>query len=92
MIFNISNEEKKIIEALYFEKNAKENILSLFMEKNEYTLDDKVFNRIYEEAISANIAYLAAYNEIVSKYIPVGLKYKNSRIEFFTNELIVEEV
>jgi hypothetical protein len=89
--YNITEEEKNMIEALYFEKNAKDNILNLFMSRNEYTIDTKIFNKVYDEAISANIAYSAAFNEIVSKYISKGKKYKDARIEFYTNELTIEE-
>lgn len=89
--YKISEAEKNMIEALYFEKNAKDNILNLFMNRNEYTIDNKIFEKVYSEAVNANIAYSTAFNEIVAKYIPKGIKYTDARIEFYTNELIIEE-
>lgn len=89
--YNITEEEKNMIEALYFEKNAKDNILDLFMNRNEYTIDNKIFEKVYSEAVNANIAYSTAFNGIVSRYIPKGIRYKDARIEFYTNELIIEE-
>lgn len=90
--YTISEAEKNMIEALYFEKNAKDNILNLFMNRNEYTLDEKIFNKVYTEAVNADIAYSTAFNGIVFKYVPKDIKYKDARIEFYTKELIIEEV
>lgn len=91
LVYPISIEERDTIEALYFEKNAKNNLLTLLSSRKDGYMNNDIFERVYNEAVQANIAFNSCFNTIMVKHAPKNLYYKDARIEFVACELVIEE-
>lgn len=92
LTYTISKEERNIIEAYFFEKNAKDALLTLLATNKDVSTDSEIFNRVYNDAIEANVRFSCCFNAIVDKYVPKNIKYIDAKIEFLPCELIIEEV
>ena len=92
LTYPISIQERDTIEALYFEKNAKNNLLVLLSSRQDGYMNNDIFERVYNEAIQANVAFDSCFNTIMTKHVPKNLRYKDARIEFVSCELVIEEV
>ena len=92
MIYPISIQERDTIEALYFEKNAKDNLLVLLSSRQDGYMNNDIFERVYNEAVQANIAFSSCFNAIMAKHSPKNLRYKDAKIDFISCELGIAEV
>lgn len=89
--YEISSSERDMIEALYFEKNAKAELFMLLASRNSDEINPEIFQRVYAESVQANVAFNICFDAIVSKYIPKNIDGRNARVEFATCLLSVGE-
>lgn len=87
MRYKITETEKNHIEGLYFDKLAKEELVLFCLKSKEYDLN-AYFDKIYNEAIKANITFNVVFDQIILKYVPKDIDTSNAKIEFTTNEII----
>lgn len=92
LTYSISVEERDTIEALFFEKNAKDSLLTLLASQPNISADSEAFQRVYNEAVQANVAYNVCFDGILTRHLPKNMNYRDAKIEFIPCSLVIEEV
>ena len=90
MRYKITQTERDYIQALYYDKIAKEELLCYCCRANKGYDLAKQFEKLYSRAVEANKKYHLGFDKIVRRYLPEGADTSKARIEFAPCEIVVE--
>lgn len=91
MRYKITETERDYIQSLYYDKIAKEELLSYCCRVNKGFDLSKQFERVYQRALEADKKYHLCFEKIMRKHLPMGTDSAKARIEFAPCEIVVEE-
>lgn len=91
MRYQLTEAERDYIQALYYDKVAREELLSYCCRMNKGRDLSKQFEKVYQRAVEANKKYNLCFERLVCKHLPAGVDSARARVEFMACEIVVED-
>lgn len=91
MRYKLTEAERDYIQALYYDKVAREELLSYCCRMNKGFELSKQFEKVYQRAVAANQKYNLCFERLMRKHLPAGTDSARVRVEFIPCEIVVED-
>lgn len=91
MRYKLTEAERDYIQSLYYDKVAREELLSYCCRMNRGFDLGKQFEKVYQRAVAANKKYNLCFERLMRKHLPPGTDSARARVEFNPCEIVVED-